>query len=303
MGSVMKTLVLNSIIVCISVTAAFGQTQSDVEFLRARADAHERKISQLEQDLSRLKALLAEKPATAMAANPKQTAKVLAVAATEPVAKSYVVKHGDVLSRIATSHQSSVAAILKENDLPNDRIIVGQKLRIPGVAAPATSSTQEVAAPAAKNLAKHQVKSGETFYSIARIHNVSMKSLQAANPEVVPTKMYVGQTLRIDGSATASASNAVQNTKKPQKTAASAAPKRTELASQKKTPVKQPAPSASRAGAEPTIRTITVDQQITYGQFATRHGSNTTQLNELNGLSLNKNTTLAKGSELYVPTF
>ena len=51
------------------------------------------------------------------------------------------------------------------------------------------------------NLAKHQVKSGETFYSIARIHNVSMKSLQAANPEVVPTKMYVGQTLRIDGSA------------------------------------------------------------------------------------------------------
>jgi len=299
----MKTLVLNSIIVCISVTAAFGQTQSDVEFLRARADAHERKISQLEQDLSRLKALLAEKPATAMAADPKQTPKVLAVAATEPVAKSYVVKHGDVLSRIATSHQSSVAAILKENDLPNDRIIVGQKLRIPGVAAPATSSTQKVAAPAAKKLAKHQVKSGETFYSIARIHNVSMKSLQAANPEVVPTKMYVGQTLRIDGSATASASNAVQNTQKPQKAAASTAPKRTELASQKKAPVKQPAPSAPRAGVEPAIRTITVNQQITYGQFATRHGASTTQLNELNGLSLSKNTTLAKGSELYVPTF
>ena len=68
MGSVMKTLVLNSIIVCLSVTTAFGQSQSDVEFLRARADAHERKISQLEQDLSRLKALLAEKPTAQMAA-------------------------------------------------------------------------------------------------------------------------------------------------------------------------------------------------------------------------------------------
>ena len=301
----MKTLVLNSIIVCLSVSTAFGQTQSDVEFLRARADAHERKISQLEQDLSRLKALLAEKPATAMAAEPKQTPKALAIAATEPAANSYVVKHGDVLSRIATSHQTSVAAILKENDLPNDRITVGQKLRIPPIlstAAPVTSSTQ-VSAPAAKNLAQHQVKSGETFYSIARIHNVSMKSLQAANPEVVPTKMYVGQTLRIDGSATASASNAVQNTKKPQKSSASAAPKRTELASQKKTPVKQPAPSASSAGVEPAIRTITVDQQITYGQFASRHGASTTQLNELNGLSLSQNTTLAKGSELYVPKF
>ena len=299
----MKILVLNSIIVCLSVSTAFGQTQSDVEFLRARADAHERKISQLEQDLSRLKALLAEKPATAMAANPKQTAKVLAVAATEPVANSYVVKHGDVLSRIATSHQTSVAAILKENDLPNDRIIVGQKLRIPGVAAPATSSTQEVAAPAAKNLAKHQVKSGETFYSIARIHNVSMKSLQAANPEVVPTKMYVGQTLRIDGSATASVSNVAKNNQKPQKAAASTAPKRTELASREKAPAKESAPSASRAGVEPTMRTITVNQQITYGQFASRHGASTTQLNELNGLSLSKNTTLAKGSELYVPKF
>ena len=303
MGPVMKILVLNSIIVCLSVSTAFGQTQSDVEFLRARADAHERKISQLEQDLSRLKALLAEKPATAMAAKPKQTPKALAVAATEPVANSYVVKHGDVLSRIATSHQTSVAAILKENDLPNDRIIVGQKLRIPGVAAPATSSTQEVAAPAAKNLAKHQVKSGETFYSIARIHNVSMKSLQAANPEVVPTKMYVGQTLRIDGSATASVSNVAKNNQKPQKAAASTAPKRTELASREKAPAKESAPSASRAGVEPTMRTITVNQQITYGQFASRHGASTTQLNELNGLSLSKNTTLAKGSELYVPKF
>lgn len=302
MGSVMKILVLNSIIVCLSVSTAFGQTQSDVEFLRARADAHERKISQLEQDLSRLKALLAEKPATAMAANPKQTPKALAVAATEPVANSYVVKHGDVLSRIATSHQTSVAAILKENDLPNDRIIVGQKLRIAGIVASATSSTQ-VGAPTAKNLAKHQVKSGETFYSIARIHNVSMKSLQAANPEVVPTKMYVGQTLRIDGSATASVSNVAKNNQKPQKAAASTAPKRTELASREKAPAKESAPSASRAGVEPTMRTITVNQQITYGQFASRHGASTTQLNELNGLSLSKNTTLAKGSELYVPKF
>jgi len=298
----MNTLVLNSIIACLSVTTAFGQTQSDVEFLRARADAHERKISQLEQDLSRLKALLAEKPATAMAAKPEQTPKSPAAATAEPAANSYVVKQGDVLSRIATSHQTSVAAILKENDLPNDRIIVGQKLRIPSAAAPVTSSTQ-VSTPDAKKLAKHQVKSGETFYSIARIHNVSMKSLQAANPEVVPTKMYVGQTLRIDGSAMASVSNVAKNSKKPQKAVARTAPKSTELANQKKTPEKQPAPSASKAGAQPTIRTITVDQQITYGQFASRHGASTTQLNELNGLSLSQNTTLAKGSELYVPKF
>ena len=222
----MKTLVLNSIIVCLSVTTAFGQSQSDVEFLRARADAHERKISQLEQDLSRLKALLAEKPTAQMAAKPKQAPKAPAVAAKEPAANSYVVKKGDMLSRIAASHETSVAAILKENNLPNDRIIVGQKLLIPSTAA-SVSTSKQVSAPAAKNLAKHQVKSGETFYSIARIHNVSMKSLQAANPQVVPTKMYVGQTLKIDGSATTSGSSATKNTQKQQKAAASTAPKRT----------------------------------------------------------------------------
>ena len=53
--------------------------------------------------------------------------------------------------------------------------------------------------------------------------------------------------------------------------------------------------------SESEIRTITVHKQITYGQFADRYGASTSQLNELNGLSLNKNTMLAIGSELYVP--
>ena len=52
---------------------------------------------------------------------------------------------------------------------------------------------------------------------------------------------------------------------------------------------------------EPKIRVITVDGQITYGQFASKYGSSTTQLDELNGLSLSANAILAKGSELYVP--
>jgi len=44
-----------------------------------------------------------------------------------------------------------------------------------------------------------------------------------------------------------------------------------------------------------------VHKQITYGQLASKHGASTSQLNELNGLSLSKSTMLAIGSELYVP--
>jgi hypothetical protein len=39
---------------------------------------------------------------------------------------------------------------------------------------------------------------------------------------------------------------------------------------------------------------------MTYGEFAAKHGTQIERLNELNGLDLNQNTVLAKGSELYV---
>ena len=40
---------------------------------------------------------------------------------------------------------------------------------------------------------------------------------------------------------------------------------------------------------------------MTYGQFATQHGTDAERLNALNGLDLTTATILAKGSELYVP--
>jgi LysM repeat protein len=51
----------------------------------------------------------------------------------------YVVKSGDTLTRIATRHGTTVAALKALNNLATDRINVGQKLKIP-VKAPATES-------------------------------------------------------------------------------------------------------------------------------------------------------------------
>lgn len=48
-----------------------------------------------------------------------------------PAKKSYVVKKGDNLAKIASKHKVSVNSIKKENGLRNDRISVGQKLVIP----------------------------------------------------------------------------------------------------------------------------------------------------------------------------
>ena len=75
----MKTIVLTSIVISLSAATLFGQTQSDIEFLRARADAHERKISQLEKELSLLKAHLADKQAATTASNEPKAPKAIPV--------------------------------------------------------------------------------------------------------------------------------------------------------------------------------------------------------------------------------
>lgn len=294
MGPVMKTLALTSTIISLSAATLVGQSQSDIDFLRARADAHERKISQLERELIRLKAYHADESATAKAATPPKAVPVSESLAenspkkSSPAVGNYVVKKGDMLSRIAYRHNTSVASIKKENSLNNDIIQVGQKLRLPSASIPEKTQT----APTPAQLAKHTVKSGDTFYSIARDHKVSVSSLRASNPELEPTRMRVGQTLVIDGNAKVLSPSPGQGAPKPSKSkVASKVPE-----------VKESAP-VTKSGSKPAIRTITVNQQMTYGQFASRYNASTTELNDLNGLSLNKTTMLAKGSELYVPKY
>jgi len=48
-------------------------------------------------------------------------------------------------------------------------------------------------------------------------------------------------------------------------------------------------------------RPIRIEKEITYGQFAAKHGTTTRRLDELNGLELDPSTVLAQGSELYTP--
>jgi len=312
----MKTLALTSAVFALTAATLMAQGKSDIEFLRARADAHERKISQLENEILRLKAFHSGEPAA-----PASTKATKAPAASSAVAGEYVVKKGDILTRIAYRYKTTVAAIIKENGLRNDRINIGQKLRIPGAAPakqPTSSGRAEMvkkATPVKKSDSKHTVKSGETFYSIARQHKVSVGNLTAANPTVRPTSLRVGQKLVIDSSAevarskSAATSKAVAKSKPKAKAPATrdaefVDPPRDDAKDVvRNAPADRQSSSSSQSSSEPAIRTITVNQQMTYGQFASQHGASTTQLNALNGLSLSKNTMLAKGSELYVPKF
>ena len=80
-----------------------------------------------------------QKPAPNAQPNSKATVQPAVPAATEsPAVPShiktiYVVKSGDTLSRIAKAHGTTVKALKTANNLGNDRIVVGSKLKIPEV--------------------------------------------------------------------------------------------------------------------------------------------------------------------------
>jgi LysM repeat protein len=302
----MKRIPLLSAIFILPAASLLAQGQSEIEILRARVDVQDRRISQLENNLSRLNgSTVTMAPAKAVTKTAPKAVPVTSIEAASTTTREYVVAKGDTLTRIAHRHQTTVAGIKKENGLKSDGLRIGQKLRIPAAADSTQAgrkpvSNPETAKPKPKtaiaqqpsNPAQYKVKAGDTFYGIARQYKMSEAALQAANPKAQPTRLQVGQTLVIDGSVTPTART---------KTAAVAkkAPASKPVAS---APV-QKAPVAKSSTKKTEIRTITVHQQMTYGAFATQHGASTTQLNSLNGLNLSKSTLLAKGSELYVPQF
>jgi N-acetylmuramoyl-L-alanine amidase len=70
---------------------------------------------------------------------------------SSPAGLEYVVKNGDVLSRIAQDYGLSAAAIIAANQLDNpDRLTIGQKLSLPGVQGPGrpTGSSSTSGSPA-----------------------------------------------------------------------------------------------------------------------------------------------------------
>ena len=101
-----------------------------------------------------------------------------------------VVRSGDSLSKIAAAHDVTVAALMTANDLDDpDRLQVGQRLTIPGTAAPTTTLPPLVVT----------VASGESLSIIAARYDLTVGALAAANGITDPNRLSVGQELVIPG--------------------------------------------------------------------------------------------------------
>lgn len=268
--------------------AVAAETPTDLE---SRAAEQERQIRQLEvqnqrlrDQIERLQEQLAAKedtlpplapdsptPPTPPTADPEPPVPP----ADEASAPVHIVRAGESLSRIAKQHGTTTEVLAELNGIRNPSLIrEGQRLKLPAADAPGSLPTP--AGDTGVVTGTHTVKAGETFFSIAKLYGLNVDALQAANPDVNPTALRIGQELKLTAKQAPDP----------------AEPSQPDTAA--------PDDSEANASNKKVIRRIPINEQISFGEFAKQHQMEPAKLNALNGLDLETTTILDTGSLLYV---
>lgn len=109
---------------------------------------------------------------------------------------SHVVAKGETLYSISRKYGITVAELCTENKITQSQVLkVGQKLVIPAKALPTTES--------------YIVAKGDTFYGIARRHNMTVDELLSLNKLKNSDTLKVGQVLKVPASTTTIANTIV----------------------------------------------------------------------------------------------
>ena len=197
--------------------------------------------------------------------------------------------------------------------------------------APVTSPSPSPSQATSKPESDYTVERGDTLYGIARRHTTAISTLRSLNPDI-GDRILIGQKMSVGGRK----STAVRRTDKKKNPSAitdktdeglpSSLPRNVPIkasgskeapipeklinsVSNKKNPEAKPASSATKKSREirnplrapKSISSVFVSEEVSFGDFAKRHGTTPEQLNALNGWDFRSSLVLAKGSEIYVP--
>lgn len=305
----MKTTQLLAALALIT-SASHAIAKSELEALRSLCAEQERQIHQLETENSQIR----DDPQTAV--RPKPQVNLRATSQTQTIATTtttksntsqtagsvYTVKAGDSIDKIARKIGMTADKLLKANGLKPDSIIQpGQKLNTSGPVTATPIATAPVPAPVpvkktvaatpppSPNGKNHTVQAGETFYSISKKYRIDTALLIAANPSVSPSALRPGQVLSLISKEAPTPAPLPEPT-----------PVETPVVENEAIdppPVSQP--STPSEAVEPG-NTVTIDNEMTYAEFAAKHGTTVEKLNANNGFDLVGSTILAKGSQIYV---
>jgi len=197
--------------------------------------------------------------------------------------------------------------------------------------APVTSPSPSPSQATSKPESDYTVERGDTLYGIARRHKMAISTLRSLNPDI-GDRILIGQKMSVGGRK----STAVRRTDKKKNPSAitdktdgglpSSLPRNVPIkasgskeapipeksinsVSNKKNPEAKPASSVTKNSREirnplrapKSISSVFVSEEVSFGDFAKRHGTTPEQLNALNGWNFRSSLVLAKGSEIYVP--
>ncbi|MEJ9313191.1 LysM peptidoglycan-binding domain-containing protein [Priestia megaterium] len=125
---------------------------------------------------------------------------------------TYTVKSGDTLYCIAKNNGTSVQQLKDWNNISSHLIYVNQVLKISGTgtvssspSAPVQEKTNETqASPAPSNSKSYKVQPGDTMWSVAQRHGISISQLKQWN-NLSSNTIYINQVLQVGGQAAAQA--------------------------------------------------------------------------------------------------
>jgi len=327
----MKALTLTSSLIAALSLTTFGQNDTS---LRSQISLKEKELVELQKELASLRSRLSS---------------------TSTNSTTYTVKTGDTISSIARRYGVSSANLMAWNKITDPtRLGIGQVLTIQGSITDVSQAPKAVRVTAPAPTTNYTIVSGDTFYSIARTHKLSVTQLRDLNPDVSTHHIAAGQKLRVSGTPAASVAKSTPKTpvrvatrppvvqkagvntakvtppvtkkatpptietktsKKSSPTSTptakaeppAPAPKKDALAFVKKETPAPPIPPTppvvkeKKVANKASVASIILMDETTFDAFAAKHGTNTEQLNALNGWNLPSATVLARGSEIYVP--
>lgn len=115
---------------------------------------------------------------------------------TQATINYYTVKSGDTIEKIAKLYKVSSANIINWNNIKNNKLLVGQRLKIYSDAG-INDISLKTSSKSTSNSKIHEVKQGDTLYSIASNYNISVEKLKSLNG-ISTNKIVVGQKLRLE---------------------------------------------------------------------------------------------------------